>query len=305
MITAAQARKSDFFAIVEALESSLSCDVVNDAPRDEQIIFRHAPDLQFSASDVSDLNHERDHVSLTTTFLGTTGPHGILPDAMLEEAVLHDGIQSAHRAWSEVFHHRAIALFYRLIRRTRGPEMWFPRVEAMTRSANRGLQSRHLHAIAPLLATRRRSARGLQRALEILIGIECPNASTEPRVALEELAGARIALIPSERTFLGRQRHQLGRGVILGGNIADPSGEVHVSLEVSDSTADRWLEGGDLHALVLATCRLFDTSSTRFRVTTQLRRTEGSRLGRGIRLGRSAELRARPAPQIVRAPALT
>lgn len=305
MISTTQARKADFFALVEALESSLSCDVSRDAPRDEKILFRHAPDLQFSASDVSALSHEHAHVSLTTTFLGTTGPHGLLPDPMLEEAIFHDGVASEHRAWSEVFHHRAIALFYRLIRRTRGPEMWFPRVESLTRSAHRGLRSRHLQAIAPLLATRRRSARGLQRALELLIGIECPNASTKPRVALHELSGTRIALIPSERTFLGRQRHELGRGVILGGNIADPSGEVHVALEVSDSTPDRWLEGGDLHALVLATCRLFDTSSTRFRITTQLSRNDGARLGRGIRLGRSVEIRAQSAPQIVRAPALT
>jgi predicted component of type VI protein secretion system len=305
VISTGDARRADFFALVEALERSLATRIGEGAPEDEKLLFRHAPALQFSASDVDALEQQGAHAALTTTFLGTTGPHGLLPDAMLEEPLLSEGLPTQQRAWSEVFHHRAIALFYRLLQRTRSPQMWFERVEVLTRSQGRGLSAKHLHAIAPLLATRRRGARGLERALRILVRLEC--GENDARVRIHELAGARIALIPAERTHLGKQRHQLGRGSILGANISDPSGEVHVEVDVSNCLPERWVEGGDLHALALATCRLFDASSTRFRITAHVSGSEGARLGRGMRLGRSAELRTSTAhaPRVVRARALT
>lgn len=306
MITPQQARKADFFALAEALERAFSVRIGEASAEDEKLLFRHTPALQFSASDVDAFDAQPGHASLTTTFLGTTGPHGLLPDALLEEPLLSEGPPTQQRAWSEVFHHRALALFYRLIQRTREPEMWLGRAEALTRSSGRGLSAKHLHAIAPLLTTRRRGATGLARALQILVRLACEN-DDDARVTIHELAGARIALIPAERTHLGQQRHQLGRGSILGANISDPSGEVHVTVEVSKCSPERWVEGGDLHALTLATCRLFDASSTRFRITAHVRGDVGARLGKGMRLGRSAELRTarEHAPRVVRARALT
>lgn len=304
-IDARTARKADFFALVTHLERVLQTRVGDVAPEEERLLFRHSPALQFSASDVDSLHAAEAHVALTTTFLGTTGPHGLLPDAMLEEPLHSEGLPTQQRAWSEVFHHRALALFYRLIQRTRSPDMWLGRVESLTRSRGRGLTSRQLHAIAPLLATHRRGAPGLRKALALLVRLEC--GQSEPRITLQELAGARIALIPSERTQLGVQRHELGRGTILGAHIADPSGEVHVLVEVSNCLPERWAEGGDLHALVLATCRLFDASATRFRITAHLKKTARAGLGRGVRLGRSAELRTlvEDTARVVRARALT
>ena len=125
-----EARKADFFALVGELERRLQTEVGAETLAEELLRFRHDPAMAFAAGDVSALEASPAGAALTTAFLGLSGPLGALPNYLCEEVIQEDDETPVRRGLTDVFHHRFIGLFYRLVSRyRRGPDRssrWSP-----------------------------------------------------------------------------------------------------------------------------------------------------------------------------------
>jgi type VI secretion system protein ImpH len=89
------------------------------APRDEIVRFRAHLSLNFPPSPVYEIQQRPDAPPLmTVTFIGLTGPSGILPRHYTEMLIRLDReVRTAERytlrAWLDLFNHRMVSLFYR------------------------------------------------------------------------------------------------------------------------------------------------------------------------------------------------
>jgi type VI secretion system protein ImpH len=100
-------------------------------PAAEVVRFRAHMSLAFPASQIYEIQaatEKRPLPTLTATFLGLTGPSGVLPAHYTELLIrLHRGDhgpeQNALRDWLDLFNHRLISLFYRAWQKYR---FWVP-----------------------------------------------------------------------------------------------------------------------------------------------------------------------------------
>lgn len=225
--------RGSFFALVAALERGLGGGALGTEarPADERIRFRHSPSLAFAAGDVAKvaIDVEAGTAEVETTFLGTSGPVSALPVFMLEEIAQEDPDRPLRRELLDLFHHRALSLFFRSVQRLRpasvmkadGSDFWSQRLVAAAGAESSGLSMADRLRILPLLATSRRSALGLREALRVLVRRHLQNDAIE--IELRELEGDRVPFAEACRTRLGRSSHTLGRETVLGGRAADPA----------------------------------------------------------------------------------
>jgi type VI secretion system protein ImpH len=114
----------DFFQAVRLLERLFPerRPVGREGPPDAEVVrFRALASLSFPASTVYELLRaadEREPPAMRVTFLGLTGPSGVLPthytDLLLRLAREAKGPEKRALAdWLDLFNHRLIALFYR------------------------------------------------------------------------------------------------------------------------------------------------------------------------------------------------
>src|SRR5581483_5852239 len=154
----------------------------------EAIRFRHDPSLVFSTSDVRSVQRRKRDITgavegareesyeFTTTFLGLTGTVSPLPTFLAEEVALEDQDRPVQREFLDLFHHRVLSLLYRAHTRyaytldytTDARDLWSRRVLALAgvdtfdgRAPASGLSLARLLRLAPMLATRARTAQGL------------------------------------------------------------------------------------------------------------------------------------------------
>jgi type VI secretion system protein ImpH len=243
-------------------------------PAEEAIRFRHDPALTFSAGDVSQVKlvprssewgEERKgpkHVfEVVTTFLGLTGTASPLPSYMVEEIAQEDPDRPMRREFLDLFHHRLVSLLYRALTRyaleaeaTRaGDDVWSRRVLALAgldtyeRGPSVGLSVDQLLRLAPLLATRARTARTLELALADVLRAELGEA----KVSVKQFAGSWVEVEEEQRMKLGKLNSQLGRSSMLGGRLFDRAGKFIIGISPLDgSTYHRLLPEGDLSPLV-------------------------------------------------------
>ena len=129
-----EGRRFDFFQAVRLLERLLytrsqhdprwpPAAVGEDAPPQREVIrFRALPELSFPATAIHQVRQPPARgatdalppVEMLVTFLGLTGPSGVLPHAYtrLELRRIRDK-DTSMRDWLDLFHHRLISLFYR------------------------------------------------------------------------------------------------------------------------------------------------------------------------------------------------
>lgn len=98
-------------------------------PRSEAIRFRSVSSLDFPESDIesvaeSDPDREDERSEMTVTFLGLTGPNGVLPHHYTR--LVLNQLQSEHHSHTlkdflDLFSHRAISFFWRAINKYRLP----------------------------------------------------------------------------------------------------------------------------------------------------------------------------------------
>lgn len=243
-------------------------------PTEEAIRFRHDPALVFSAGDVSHVKlvprvsewgaerHGPRHVfEVVTTFLGLTGASSPLPGYLVEEIAQEDPDRPLKREFLDLFHHRLVSLLYRALSRyllegeaTRaGDDVWSRRVLALAgldtyeRGPQVGLSVAQLLRLAPLLATRARTGRTLELALEDVLR----DALGEARVTVRQFAGSWVDVETEQRMMLGRINSHLGRSSMLGGRLFDRAGKFIIGISPLDGTTyHRLLPEGDLSPLV-------------------------------------------------------
>ncbi len=303
--------RGSFFAVVAALEQTLGGGLLGteSRPSEERIRFRHCSSLAFAAGDVTrvDVDDVRGAVEIETTFLGASGPVGALPAFMLEEIAQEDSERPLRRELLDVFHHRALSLLYRSIQRLRissvmqrgGGDFWSQRLVAAAGVEVSRLEMEERLRILPLLATSRRSALGLERALHILVSRRLGDSV---RLELRELHGERVALADPCRTRLGKSAHALGREIVLGARAADASGRVTLAIfAMTPHAYPRFLPGGDIHRSISEVFRLFDSSGVELQLELHVdAEIGGFGLARTAALGRQSWLSSKRRSRMIR-----
>jgi type VI secretion system protein ImpH len=208
----------------------------------EKVRLRADPSLTFASSDVSALEKNKypdevERIRVTTTFMGLYGSTSPLPPHFAEQIALNDyqGGPQPIREFFDVFHHRLLSLLYRawtkyrfsVMYQTKGKDPFTRRMFCAVgidgfRDSETVLQ-RFLHfRYAPLLATKSRSARGLEVVLNDLFG--------SMGVAIEQFIGHWTMIEKPLRNKLGVMNHQLGESLTIGRYVYDGTGRFTIVL---------------------------------------------------------------------------
>lgn len=283
----------------------------------EAVRFRADTGLAFPASEVPAIapppptDPDRPPM-LTVSFMGLTGPMGVLPYCYSELIV--ERLRNGDRTlldFLDLFNHRLISLFYRAWEKHR-PELAFERGDA-DRAAGplfsliglgiEPLRNRQEFPDAALLfyagafAQRHRPAIMLERLLGEYFGLP---------VEVHPFQGRRLRLDDEDRSTLGASgRHNgLGTTLVMGAKIWDEQSQFR--LRIGPLTLEQFQrlspEGPDLRALTQM-ARLYVDGEFDFDVQLVLKAEEvpSSQLTRtpnqAARLGRTAWLKTRPMPR--------
>jgi type VI secretion system protein ImpH len=260
-------------ALLERLTSSAVRVGGDGPPSEEAIRFKHDPSLTFSAGDVSQVRlvprvaewgegqGPKHTIEVVTSFLGLTGASSPLPGYMVEEIAQEDPDRPLRRQFLDLFHHRLLSLLYRALSRympegeaTRaGDDVWSRRVLALAgldtyeRGPSVRLSVSQLLRLAPLLATRARTARTLELGLADVLRNDLGAAL----ISVRQFAGSWVDVEPEQRMTLGKLNSHLGRTSMLGGRLFDRGGKFIIGIAPLDGpTYHRLLPEGDLSPLV-------------------------------------------------------
>lgn len=296
---------------------------------EDRVRFRSTLARSFPGAEISAIGRQADadgseRTGMEVTFLGLTGPLGVLPEHYLD--LLYRQLRNrdtAMRDFFDLFNHRTISLFYRAWEKYR-PLLGYERAlrdgendDPMTRLltclvglGTDGLSGRQVFDDALVLgyaghfSRRPRSAWVLRSVLADHFGVP---------VRIEQFIGRWLDLEPEQRSRLpGRdlpagQFNRLGTDTVLGARAWDEQGKFRLCLGPLDyATFERFLPGdGDdaaaFDALVGLT-RLYVGIDLDFDVRLLLRGDQAPRLtlgrsreGRAYRLGHNAWLGKDPA----------
>lgn len=276
--------------------------------------FRSHNSLSFPASSIAELDRAEDgSPSLAVTFLGLTGPRGVLPVAYTELAIDREAFgDQSFAAFLDIFNHRLIELFYQAWKK----HHFVVNYEEAQREGSReddftaylfdligmgtqGLRHRMpvpdtaLLRYAGLLAQRPRSAEALRLFLQHYF---------EVPVKVEQFVGKWHALEPEEACSLGsgEASSQLGDGAVAGDAVWTL--ESMVRIVFGPLTAERFqgfLPDGKAFDQATGLIRWLLGSTLQFEIQDVLRREEvlPCRLGDdsdAARLGWSSWLRTEP-----------
>ncbi len=263
-----------FYRAVEILERATASQgaerVGGDGPVPrESIRFRHDASLSFATSDVSHIAprqrtageaHDSDEVPLyevTTTFLGLTGTVSPLPAYMIEEVLNEDPDHPAQRDFLDIFHHRVLSLFYRAhskysyvtdyVSSSRDP--WSLRVLSLAgvdtwdgRPPVADMPLGMLLRLAPLLATRSRTAAGLVAVVSDTLHPILQGAGVD----IEQFVGRWVTIDERQLLRLGVANTTLGEDVVIGRRVFDRGGKFRLILgPLRRKAFQRFLPGGD------------------------------------------------------------
>lgn len=239
------ARRFNYFRLLYLLER-----LYPEAPRvghtgpvrAEKLRVRADASLSFASSDVAALEVRRfadgkERVEIRGTFLGLYGSVSPLPPYYVERIALteHQGGVHPVRELLDVVHHRLFSLVYRVWSKyrhgvgyqRRGKDRFTQRMFCAVGIDGFGTTTHELDPFyflrfAPLLASKSRSARGLQVVLdELLRGIP---------VDIEQFVGCWTLIEKPLRNALGVANHQLGESLVVGRYVFDGSGRYKIAL---------------------------------------------------------------------------
>ena len=239
------ARRFSFYRLVYLLERvyAKSPPVGQLGPAsEERIRLRSDTSLIFASCDISELSHHKyadgiERVRVTNAFMGLYGSTSPLPTYYVEQMAQVDYQGGPHpiREFFDVFHHRLLSLVYRTWTKYRFSVMYRKRgTDPFTRRMfctvgvdgfrdTDGALDRFLHLrYAPLLASKSRSARGLQVVLNDLFGTM--------GVRIEQFVGHWTMIEKPNRNKLGVMNHQLGESMTIGRYVYDGTGRFTIVL---------------------------------------------------------------------------
>jgi type VI secretion system protein ImpH len=239
------ARRFSFYRLVYLLERvyAKSPPVGQLGPAsEERIRLRSDTSLIFASCDISALSHHKypdgiERVRVTNAFMGLYGSTSPLPTYYVEQMAQVDYQGGPHptREFFDIFHHRLLSLVYRtwtkyrfsVVYRKRGTDPFTRRMFCTVgvdgfRDTD-GSLDRFLHLrYAPLLASKSRSARGLQVVLNDLFGTM--------GVTIEQFVGHWTLIEKPNRNKLGVMNHQLGESMTIGRYVYDGTGRFTIVL---------------------------------------------------------------------------
>jgi type VI secretion system protein ImpH len=208
-----------------------------DATR-EAVRFSSVAGLDFPASDVASLDAPAGATSpwkMRVAFLGLSGVQGPLPRALTERMLGRRSRAGAIHEFLDIFHHRLVALMYRVRRKQRigldglAPERSAaaPMLASVAGLNGDRLQKRlaipdrALLRYAALLSQRPRSAIGLERMLSSYFGVH---------IRVRQFVGKWRSLEPDDLTRIGRsgQCQVLGENAVLGSRVWDQQGKMRL-----------------------------------------------------------------------------
>jgi type VI secretion system protein ImpH len=228
------------------------------APSSETVRFGVRPSLSFPASQLYSLGVDEEGAKpadggvppiMRVNFMGLVGPSGQLPlyytELVAERTYVRD---RTLRDFLDIFHHRAISLFYRAWEKYRfavpherdEQNRFSDYLLSVIGLGNPSLQHRQLLGddeylfYGGLLAQQPRSAEGLELMLQDYFGVP---------VKVEQFLGAWYRLDEDAQCNLEDSRfdsQQLGFGTVVGDEIWDPQSRVRIS--VGPLTLDRYLD---------------------------------------------------------------
>jgi type VI secretion system protein ImpH len=291
----------DFFQAVELLERAFpDREPVGHFgdPEREVVHFRAPASLAFPSAEVTALHVPEDGgapARMDVTFLGLTGPSGVLPRYYTEQVIVRNGAKDPTlRDFLDLFHHRWTSLFFRAWRKTRphagggaaaagaaedgalgGGSAW---LTSHLRSLV-GIGTDELRARLPasdqvplyyaaLLLPRPRSALALERLLADYFDVP---------VAVEQFAGGWYPLAAGTQCALGEDGPSslLGDGAVVGDEVHDPQGRVRLRVgPLTRARYDAFLPTGDAHEPLRALVRLFAGDDLDFELRLVLARDE-------------------------------
>lgn len=255
------ARRFSFFRLVYLLERLFPAapPVGRLGPAvDERIRLRPDPSLTFASSDVSELELVKhadgaQRARVTVTFMGLYGATSPLPTYFAEDIALSDyqGGPQPVRELLDVLHHRLIALFYRTWAKYRlpvtyrrgGADAFTSRMFCAVgvdgfRQAQTPIERFLFLRYAAILASKSRSARGLEVVLDDLFG--------DMGIRIEQFVGQWTLIEKPHRNKLGVQNHQLGQSLTIGRYVFDGSGRFNIHIgPVSYEDYLSFLPGGE------------------------------------------------------------
>lgn len=300
----------DFFQAVHLLQVwSRSANPPNGVqPAADAVRFRASFSLSSAPSEILALQASSSGAppEMTVAFLGTGGVDGPLPtsftEAILERLKHHD---DAAAAFLDIFHHRLIALRYRM-QQLHSPALTSvpPEQTAMARYLfsvmGLGLESVSTQVTAPaalmryagLLATQPRSAQGL--AVLLSDYFQMP-------VHVEQFVGEWCALQPDQQASLGRsgQNNRIGQTAIIGSRVWIQDAGIQLRIGPLDFYAlAGFLPDGKAHRTLAELVRIYagTTVTVGLRLVIQPQDVQPTRLGVS-RLGWTSWLHGQPATQ--------
>lgn len=239
-------------------------------PKEEPVRFRAATGMRHPAAEIvsAEARALDGAPELTVSFMGLTGPMGVLPDYYTELLVTQRQARNPAAAdFLDLFNHRTISLFYRAWAKYRLPirfeeaarPLEDPHSRALAALMGLGLDASRpmlsadggdLMSIAGPMARRVRTADGLRRTLASLF--ELP-------VEVIELQGRWIPIRAEEQTRLGEVGGfaVLGETAVIGSQVWDVQSRFRVRIGPVDlETFKRFFGAGDLRKSLVDLIRL-------------------------------------------------
>ena len=252
----------NFFQAVQLLEARANAQrgavpVGGDGPPAREVVrFRSSPSLSFAAGEIEELELEGDagRALMTVNFIGLIGAAGVLPQHYTEHLLRRE--QAKDRTLTDfldIFHHRAVSLFYGAWKKYAFPQSGRSSSEAADDPVVRSLYSlvglgtpglrggQGVHDLAWIFygghfARRTRTASGLEAIVSDACGFS---------VRVEQFVGRWIELPANARTQLTasptpaqRPNSGLGTGMLLGTQVWDLSSKIN--LIAGPLTADEY-----------------------------------------------------------------
>ncbi len=279
-------------------------------PKQEVVRFGVHPSLAFPASEIQELEWEREQPFMLVNFMGLTGPSGVLPQPYT--VLIQERVQARDRTlrdFLDLFHHRWISLFYRAWKKYRLPirysdeknrdrirEYMFSLVGMTTP----GLQGRLAVAdetlvyYAGLIGLESRSAVVLEQLLNDYFRVP---------VVVEQFCGAWYSLgADAICTFeeVEDPSEQLGLGAVVGEEVWDQQSRVRIRLgPLSLDQYDMFLPGRSGHDRLRALTRFYSRDQLDFEVQLVLKREDVPECAVGgpeppVQLGWTTWVKTRP-----------
>jgi type VI secretion system protein ImpH len=254
---------------------------------EESLRLRPTLSLAFPAADVQsvDVKEEtsasRRRYRVTTSFMGLYSSDSPLPTFYAEDLIWKETNQDAVREFVDMFHHRALSLFYRTWEKYRynirfqrhGKDEVSRRLFSMVGLGTNpliestGLPSVRLLRYAGLITHKPHSAAGLSGILKDYFGLSS--------VTIDQCVEQWVPIDPSQQNRLGNRGCSLGRDFSVGARVRDRSGKFCVGIgPLGFSDFQRFIPVSGDYAAMVNLIRFYQTDRLDFDIKVRLRSEE-------------------------------